>query len=673
MNGRFNFKKGKSDGDKDIIQKLLFKNNNYSSLYNQRIKTTYNNNRTKSNNLKIINKKNANKREEILNTLNNNKGYSIFGSAGLPPVNTQKNFNNVYYPKNTFNLGIKNSFNTPYSIPRDKEGLILELYHVTNDMDVQNKELEDSQKEYNNLISNSLAYKTIIEKILELDENGNNINGNNRINTLKNREKSKSENNFRSINTIDENEEFTPLSTLKAKSKNIKRNKINNTSYISTIKNNKSKFILKNLHLNDIVNPTTINVLSRQNTDLNKILIDKEKILIEIKNDEKKKNFDEYISLLNEKNNQLEVLVNQSKKLQYKQYEIENQINSYITKLEKITHESNSVNDKLKINKNDLENLKKEIESLLRYKEELKEKEIKLNEDEKQNKNNLKEKQKKENEINNLLKEKQKYFDEQEKINMQIKDLQKQEDNIKKTLDKKNNSIKGIKKENEDLEKQIIYYEERRSKLLQKADQPRKNRIRMKEMENEIKVLENNIISYKVESDEKEKNMEETEEKNNERIKMQEEEIDNHPNIIKELETEISNLKNELKNLEDDKNKKEEELSKLKDEYNNVIEQTKQEKENKEKIKKEKEIQESKDEDMKNKQNEEKYNEFIKNKKELSDEAEKEKLANNKIKEENKKLKDLQKEKMELFKLTNEKHAQLEKLLNEIKNLSEKS
>ena len=289
MNGRLNFKKGKSDGNKDIMQKLLFKNNNYSSFYNQRLKTTYNNNRKKPNNLKIINKKNANKREEILNTLNNNKGYSIFGPAGLPPVNIQKNSNDLYSPKNPFNLGIKNSFNTPYSIPRDKEGLIVELYHVTNDMDVQNKELEDLQKDYNNLISNSLAYKTIIEKILELDENGNYINGNIHINTLKNREKSKSENNFRSINTIDENEEFIPLNTLNAKSKNIKRNKINNTSYMSTIKNNKSKFILKNLNLNDIVNPTTINVLSRQNTDLNKILIDKERKLIDIKKDEKKK------------------------------------------------------------------------------------------------------------------------------------------------------------------------------------------------------------------------------------------------------------------------------------------------------------------------------------------------------------------------------------------------
>ena len=75
----------------------------------------------------------------------------------------------------------------------------------------------------------------------------------------------------------------------------------------------------------------------------------------------------------------------------------------------------------------------------------------------------------------------------------------------------------------------------------------------------------------------------------------------------------------------------------------------------------------------KKKQNEEKYNEFIKNKKEYSDEVEKLKLENSKIKEENKKLKDLKKEKMELFKLTNDKQAQLEKLLNEIKDLSDKS
>ena len=202
-------------------------------------------------------------------------------------------------------------------------------------MDVQNKELENLKKDYSNLIKNSLAYKQIMEKILELDEKGYYINSNRPNYILKNRKKSKSQNNFRNIKSINENEEYIPMKTINIKSKKLKNYKINDTSYMSAIKNDKNKYILKNLNPNDICNTSTINVLARQKTDLNKVLIEKERKLIKIKKDEKNQIFDEYISLLNEKNNQLETLVDYSKKLQFKQYETDSQINIYLTKVKK--------------------------------------------------------------------------------------------------------------------------------------------------------------------------------------------------------------------------------------------------------------------------------------------------------------------------------------------------
>ena len=672
MNGKLKHRKGKSEGNKGM-RNILFKNNNYSTNNNTRLKTTYNNNNNKTKiNMKIINKKNANKREEILNTINKNEPYTIFRSSGLPPISFQKSLNHFYSPKHQFSIGVNRTYKIPSFMPTDKEGIILELYHVANDMDTQNKELDDLKTDYNNLINNSLAYKVIIEKILNLDTNYDNNNDDKKVNTLKNREKSKSDDNFIIINSIEENEEYIPNKTRNVK-KNYKGYKYNNNSYITTMKNNKSKFIIKNINLNDKVNPITLNVLSKQKNDLDKILIQKEQNLIEIKNNEKNKNFDEYISLLNEKNTQLETLVNQSQKLRYKQYEDESQIDSYLTKIKKLNDEINSYNDKLKIHKNDLDILKRDIDSLLKYKEELKQKEVKLYENEKQNKNYLIEKQKKLTEINNLLQEKQKYFEEKQKIDFQIRDLQKQEDNMKKVLDKKNITIKGIKRDNEDLANQIEYYEERRNKLLEKADQPRKNRIRMKEMEIEIKELEKNIVTYKVENDEKEKNMEEEVKNNDEKLQKQEEEIDAHEGIVKELEKKINNLKNELKNAEDTNTKRGEELTKVEVEYKNMIEQNRIEKENKEKLKKEKDMEKSKEEEMKNKQHEEKINELEKNIKELSEEEGKLKVENDKIKEENKKLTDLHKKKMELYKLCKSKQGQLEKILNDIKELSDNS
>ena len=88
-------------------------------------------------------------------------------------------------------------FTYPYLIKKDKEGLIVDLYHVSNEMDEQNNKLEELQQEYNNLISNSLAYKIIIEKILGIDENGNIIN--------KSKENNKSNNNETTNNKIKEN------------------------------------------------------------------------------------------------------------------------------------------------------------------------------------------------------------------------------------------------------------------------------------------------------------------------------------------------------------------------------------------------------------------------------------------------------------------------------------
>ena len=38
-------------------------------------------------------------------------------------------------------------------------------------------------------------------------------------------------------------------------------------------------------------------------------------------------------------------------------------------------------------------------------------------------------------------------------------------------------------------------YESRRNKLLERADQPRKNKQKMKDIENEIKTLEQNIVT----------------------------------------------------------------------------------------------------------------------------------------------------------------------------------
>jgi len=669
MNKRTKYVKSEEYRD---LHKIIFRKGPFLSTNNSKTKSIHHY-KSRPNNLKIISKNSSNKREDILNTLNNQKPLILFRKPDLPQLNLQQTFNVLNSPKFSTTSESKNYNNLQSFEPRDKEALILEIYHVTNDMDLQNKELENLKKDYEKLLENNLTFKLLIEKILKIEENEGSMSDENELKNQKKKEKCKSDNNFNDLNNeaIDEKDEYG----LNSNSPDFKGNKNfekkGNRTYYKTISTSKKK---NNKNSNNKENNSTkINVLLKQKTYYNKILIEKGRNLIKLKNSERAKKFEQFLSILDLKNKILEELVTKSQQLQYEKYETDSLINFYLTNILKFTDEINTIGEKLRINKNELENTEQEIINLINYREELKENEIKLSEDEKQKEFNIREKREFEKSIDNLLKEKKKYFDERQKLDSQIQELKKQEDALKKNVDKNNRMINGLKRENDRLIKEIESYEAGRAKLLEKADQPRKNRIRMKDMENEINDLEKKIISYKVENDEKEKNMEEMEDKDNEEIKNQEEIINNHPNIVNDLTKQINNLKNELKQKEDNNTKKTKELTEKENEFNNKVEQTKQEKENIEKEKKERAMKESNEEMLKNKENEEKDNTFLKSKNELAEEAEKLKAENKKIKDENVNLKKQHKEKMELYKIASSKQSHLKNILDEIKQLSDKS
>ena len=648
--------------------KLILKNDKPSSINTPRFKTSYNNSKV---NLNIMDKKYTSKRDEILKmnkTIQSQKSSNKFN-------NDKSNIKKELIPNENVAQTLL-EFTYPYLIKKDKEGLIVDLYHVSNEMDEQNNKLEELQQEYNNLISNSLAYKVIIEKILGIDENGNLINKSKENNKSNNDEttnnkikgKSKSENNLKlTTYAKTENKEFFPKVNPDINDSETAKN---NYILISQLKSKRNKMAIKSVFNNEQENSTKLNVLLKEKNILTKKLIEKEKKLDKIKNLEKIKTFEESVSKLNAKNNELEELVSYSKELQIEKFETENKISAYNNKIKKYTDEINSINEKYKYNQKELENCNADVEYLQKCIEDLRAKEQILNEEEKQNMNNYKEKIEKESEINNLLEERKIFFDEKQKLEAQIQSLQKQEMNLKKTIEKKNIYIKSYEKENENLHLMIEDYESRRNKLLERADQPRKNRQRMKDIENEIKTLEQNIVTYKVENNEKENNMEDNVNKNNELIENQGKEIEGHENIIKDLQNQIDTLKNDIKAGEEKLVQDEEKLNKLTEEFTKKEEEYRIEKENKEKEKQEKEIQYKNDEINKNKQNEEKINELIKNKNELNEESEKLKIENEKIKGENTNVKKAHQEKFEKYKLINDKMAKLNKILNEIKALN---
>ena len=214
--------------------KLLFKNDKLSFNSTPRYKTSYSNSKANS---KIMDKKYINKRDEILKK-----------SKTTQYANNTRKINYNEKPKESTAQNLFN-FTYPYMNKKDKEGLIVDLYHVSNEMDEQNNKLEELQQEYNNLISNSLAFKIIIEKILGVDENGNAINkndnneqkgnvnnnvNNNNINNNENnnnkiKENSKSENNLKlSNNPINQNNNNENLPQVNNNNENnINNNNIN--------------------------------------------------------------------------------------------------------------------------------------------------------------------------------------------------------------------------------------------------------------------------------------------------------------------------------------------------------------------------------------------------------------------------------------------------------------
>ena len=305
------------------FNKLLYKHDKYSSNNTPKYKTSYTNSKANS---KIMDKKYISKRDEILR-----KSKTAINANNLKKSN-ENNEQNLF------------SFTFPYMNKKDKEGLIVDLYHVSNE-------------KYNNLLSNSLAFKIIIEKILNVDENGNSINkkdDNDNNNDNKIKENNKSENNLKLFNNPvnqNSNENFPNVNNLN-----------NNNNIINQFKTKKNKLPIKNVFDNEVENATKLNILQREKKLVSKKLIDKENKLDKIKNLEKIKNFEECVSKLKTKNNELEELITFSKELQIDKFETENKIISYNNKIKKFSEEINSINEKCKYNKKELENGKADVD-----------------------------------------------------------------------------------------------------------------------------------------------------------------------------------------------------------------------------------------------------------------------------------------------------------------------
>jgi len=357
-------------------------------------------------------------------------------ASNLPPLNLNTVKNSPKKQMQTINY--ESTYDIPQADINEKENVILQLLSEKNDKNLKKKELIELRKKYKKLKDNNLTYKVIIEKILNIEDDG------------------------------------------------VEDDEINNNDIYKEVKkiNKKDKGI--------------INALKRQILDYDKSIEEKNKILEETKKEERINNFININKLINEKNRELECLVVGSQELQYFQNDMDNRVDFLISSIKKYKESSNNLKDKLKINEKDISFNESIIKENIKEKEDIKNKIERL---EKERKKLEEEKMKRKEIIKELVNKYDKnieYQKEKEKIENNIKDLYKQENNVKKILEKNEIKINLLKKNNNSLQNELSITENNKKFSSENIKQNIKIKEDIKKYEKKIKQMKEEIEKNKL-------------------------------------------------------------------------------------------------------------------------------------------------------------------------------
>lgn len=398
-----------------------------------------------------INTKINNKKASILQFLLNNhekalssrkvhsreKNSTFYTKAShLPPLKVNTVINS---PKKQMQaINYESTYDIQMADINEKENVILQLLSEKNEKISKKRELIELRKKYKKLKDNNLTYKVIIEKILNIEDEG------------------------------------------------VEDDEINNNDIYKEVKkiNKKEKGV--------------INALKKQIKDYDKSIEEKNKILEETKKEEKINNFININKMIIEKNRELESLVVGSQELQYFQNDMDNRVDFLISSIKKYKDSSNNLKDKLKINEKDIKFIESIIKENIKEKDDIKNKIDRL---EKERKKLEEEKMKRKEIIKELVTEYEnivEYQKEKEKIENNIKDLYKQENNVKKILEKNEVKITLLKKSNNSLLNELSITENNKKLSSENIKQNIKNKEDIKKYEKEIKLMKEEIEKNKL-------------------------------------------------------------------------------------------------------------------------------------------------------------------------------
>ena len=567
--------------DKSINQIIESHNINKNSRNNYTMDGKFNssntegntfNNKIDSNNI-IINKKENNKTNNKNNYENNRNYATIIGTNNenkrdyenkiknaffknlkisnpkLPIEHKNKLSHKTFYNQKIFFSPLKAKNIFPFSNPKtkkkiklkkfkktnylynmsrrppviDKEGLLMEIFQIKNEIESIEFELIKIKKKRKRLEKNFLANKLIIEGILDIPEENDKVDIKNNTNI---NDKIMSEN-----------------TNIKIEPENIEKREDNYKLDNNFIPKTEAIYYKTK---NNIENNPTIISLKKQIINCDKNIDIKNKLMERKQNENRVNDFIKINSSIDSKNKTLEELVNKSQTLQYIILDIETRIEFFTVKIKNYIDETTKLNDL--INKHNIKAFKieKDIQSLYLEKASMLKK-IKLLEDEQKQVifKGITKKKEKEN-VDNELKITKDMIEEKNNNEKEITELEKNEIVLKRNIEKNNIIINSISNEKKYFENKIESYINERDSLIEKSKMPQKSRDKLKNLENEIKNIKNEL-------------------KENQNY------INRHEEIKKDLNKKISEILIELNNKKEENKKYEEELHQIKNKYKSQI------------------------------------------------------------------------------------------------------
>ena len=401
----------------------------------------------------------------------------------------------------------------------DKEGLLMEIFQIKNDIDLIEFELIKLKKKRKRLEKNFLANKFIIEGILDIQEENDKVDIKNNTNI---------------------NDKIMPENTnIKIEPENIEK-KEDNLKLDNNFIPKTETIYYKSKNNIEIIS------LKKQIINCDKNIDIKNKLMERKQNENRVNDFIKMNSSIESKNKTLEELVNKSQTLQYIILDIETRIEFFTVKIKNYIDETIKLNDLINNHNTKAFKMEKDIQSLYLEKESILKK-IKLLEDEQKQiiyKRNTKKKEK--DNVDNEFKITKDMIEEKNNNEKEITELEKNEIVLKRNIEKNNIIINSISNEKKYFEKKIESYINERDSLIEKSKMPQKSNDNLKNLENEIKNIKNEL-----------------EENQNY--------INRHEEIKNDLNKKISEILIELNNKKEENKKYEEELHNIKNKYKSQI------------------------------------------------------------------------------------------------------